>query len=191
MINAFTDWARLARAVEFYSAKGFLNVELNWHAPLDVCAITCPDEGRMYKFDNEYLVGSAEQSFMSAQLKGMLPETRYVAITPCFRREPILSETHLRTFMKVELFAAHQSSDELAYEFALVAAEFMKGETSQSVEIVKTVEGYDLEIGGIEVGSYAARKARGMEWTCGTGLAEPRFSVAVANADAGIVRRLV
>ncbi|MDW9481781.1 hypothetical protein GOB57_24335 [Sinorhizobium meliloti] len=186
LISAFTDWMRLARALDFYAAKGFLRVELDWHAPKEICAITCPDEGRMYAFDGEYLVGSAEQAFMDAQQRGSLPPGRYVALTPCFRREKAVTETHLRHFMKVELFAAHEARGELAHEFALLATEFMQAETTQVVELVKTSEGYDLEIGGIEVGSYAARKVDGMSWTCGTGLAEPRFSTAVENAEAGL-----
>ncbi|MCV9964175.1 hypothetical protein OIU34_20025 [Pararhizobium sp. BT-229] len=187
LISAFTNWGRLARALEFYQRRGFLLVELDWSAPKEICAITCPDEGRMYAFDGEYLVGSAEQAFIDAQNGGTLPPGRYVALTPCFRREPVVSETHLRHFMKVELFASHDARDELAYEFALLAAEFMRTETAQVVELVGTSEGYDLEIAGIEVGSYAARTANGMSWTCGTGLAEPRFSTAVENADAGLI----
>jgi hypothetical protein len=38
----------------------------------------------------------------------------------------------------------------------------------------------DLEINGIEVGSYSRRSFGGISWTCGTGLAEPRFSMATA-----------
>lgn len=187
LISAFTNWARLARALDFYSSKGFLRVELDWSAPKDICAITCPDESRMYAFDDEYLVGSAEQGFMDAQNRGSLPAGRYVTLTPCFRREPVVSETHLRHFMKVEMFASHDARDELAYEFGLLAADFMQRETSHVVELVATTEGYDLEIAGIEVGSYAARTSNGMSWTCGTGLAEPRFSTAVENADAGLI----
>ncbi|MCZ7862508.1 hypothetical protein O9X98_14130 [Agrobacterium salinitolerans] len=187
LISAFTNWARLARALDYYSSNGFLRVELDWSAPKDICSITCPDEGRMFAFDDEYLVGSAEQAFMDAQNLGSLPAGRYVALTPCFRREPVVSETHLRHFMKVELFASHDARDELAYEFGLLAADFMQRETSHVVELVATEEGYDLEIAGLEVGSYAARTANGMSWTCGTGLAEPRFSTAVENADAGLI----
>jgi hypothetical protein len=62
----------------------------------------------------------------------------------------------------------------------------MEEETSHAVDLVMTAEGYDLEIGGIEVGSYAARTADGMSWTCGTGLAEPRFSTAIENKSAGL-----
>lgn len=185
MISAATNWSRLARALDFYSERGFTRVELDWHAANEICTITCPDEGRIYAFDDRSLIGSAEQAFMEAQRHGTLPTGRYVALTPCFRREPVISETHQRHFMKVELYASGQSDSEIAREFASIAAEFMATETSQPVILIPTPEGYDLEIAGIEVGSYSGRSAVGMNWTCGTGLAEPRFSTAVANAEAG------
>jgi hypothetical protein len=187
LISAFTNWGRLSRALEFYASKGFLRVELDWSAPKEICSITCPDDRRMFAFDDECLVGSAEQAFMHAQNMGTLPAGRYVALTPCFRREPVVSETHLRHFMKVELFSSHEARDDLAFEFASLAMDFMQDETSHVVELVATDEGYDLEVAGLEVGSYSARTANGMSWTCGTGLAEPRFSTALENADAGIL----
>nr|WP_250808374.1 hypothetical protein [Neorhizobium tomejilense] len=190
MINGLVDWARLARALAFYGSRGFLQCELDWHARPDICALTCPDPDRMYPFVNDHnedvLVGSAEQSFMQSQWKGYLPAGRYVSITPCFRREDKVSETHKRYFMKVELYASCDANPETALEFAHIAREFMQGETDQHVDLVTTREGYDLEIGGIEVGSYAARQAAGMSWTCGTGLAEPRFTTAHLNAEAGL-----
>lgn len=186
LISGFTDWGRLARALAFYQKAGFLRVELDWHAPKEICALTCSDDSRMYTFDGDYLVGSAEQSFIHSQKLGTLPKGRYVSLTPCFRREPKVTETHLLQFMKVELFASHDASPELALEFAHLARRFMEEETSHDVNLVMTAEGYDLEIGGIEVGSYAARTIDGMSWTCGTGLAEPRFSTAIENKSAGL-----
>ncbi|MBY3432823.1 hypothetical protein HFN89_01365 [Rhizobium laguerreae] len=186
LISGFTDWGRLARALAFYQKNGFLRVELDWHAPREICALTCNDDSRMYAFDGDYLVGSAEQSFIHAMNLGSLPKGRYVALTPCFRREPAVSETHLLQFMKVELFASHDADPDVALQFARLANRFMREETSHDVDMVETPEGYDLEIGGIEVGSYAARTAGGMSWTCGTGLAEPRFSTAVENKAVGL-----
>lgn len=186
LINGLVDWARLGKALAFYRAAGFLECELPWHAPRDVCALTCPEPERMYGFEDGVLVGSAEQSFMAAQKEGMLPPMRYVSLTPCFRREREETETHKRYFMKVELFQSHKASDDIALEFAELAKRFMEAEGGQAVDIVRTAEGYDLEIAGIEVGSYSGRSLGGMEWTCGTGLAEPRFTTAVLNAEAGL-----
>lgn len=181
------DWARLARALDFYVAQGFERLELDWHAPLQVCRRTCPDEGRIYPFDGGHAwVGSAEQAFMQAQDEGRLaPGRAYVALTPCFRREPVVSDTHRLQFMKVELFVAHLADPGGPERLCEQAARFMASQTHHRVDRVLTAEGWDLEVGGLEVGSYAARRHGDRAWTCGTGLAEPRFSVALARADRG------
>ncbi len=174
------DWGRLAQALAFYEARGFERVELDWHASRTISAWTCPDAQRMYAFDDDVLVGSAEQGFMQAQVEGRLvPGKRYVALTPCFRREPVLSDTHRLQFMKVELYTAGTCSLEEAHALASVAKDCLKALGSCPVEVVPTPEGLDLEIAGLEVGSYAARRHGEHAWTCGTGLAEPRFSIAV------------
>ena len=46
-------------------------------------------------------------------------------------------------------------------------------------EIVETDEGWDINVGGIEVGSYGSRSIHDHLWVYGTGLAEPRFSQAL------------
>jgi hypothetical protein len=46
------------------------------------------------------------------------------------------------------------------------------------VEVLRTDQGRDLTLDGIEVGSYGYREAGGRKWACGTGLALPRFDVA-------------
>jgi hypothetical protein len=44
-----------------------------------------------------------------------------------------------------------------------------------------TPEGIDLVLNGIEVGSYGVRTVGNRTWTYGTGLALPRFTVAIDN----------
>jgi hypothetical protein len=44
--------------------------------------------------------------------------------------------------------------------------------------IVKTEIGHDIELNGIEIGSYGWRQNQDIIWAYGTGLAEPRFSIA-------------
>jgi hypothetical protein len=177
------NWSNLARAVEHYRREGFEYLELPWSADPAVCAVTCPEDWRMFPFAGEVLVGSSEQSFMEAQFKGRLPRGRYVACTPCFRNEPVLDATHQRHFMKVELYVSGGTSVE---HLARTARSFMETLTDRAIELVKTDTGYDLEIGGIEVGSYSTRENNGEVWTCATGLAEPRFSHAVSVATSDI-----
>jgi hypothetical protein len=55
----------------------------------------------------------------------------------------------------------------------------MKSLVGTRATSVKTDVGYDLEINGIEVGSYGRREVGDFTWVYGTGLALPRFSQAL------------
>lgn len=176
------NWKRLAEALEFYKARGFTEVAAEWHVPKAVHDITCGEDGRMFHLkDYGVLVGSAEQSLIGMQLEGRLPPGRYVALTPCFRDEgPERDDLHRLHFMKVELYSTLPGDDFYGdtEELCRSAMAFMKTQTAQPVSVDPTDEGVDLTINGIEVGSYSCRSHGGITWTCGTGLAEPRFSMA-------------
>lgn len=177
------DWKRLAAALDWYEAAGFRKVSLPWHARQDVIDVTCPSPDRCYRLQGVgTLVGSAEQSFMQAQFDGLLSKGRWVSLTPCFRHEPVFDVLHHPYFMKVELYSNEGGHDGLDVELAGIARRFMETQGAHGIETVRTDVGYDLEIGGIEVGSYSTREHAGHVWTCGTGLAEPRFSQALAAA---------
>jgi len=177
------DWKRLASALDWYEAAGFRKLSLPWHARQDVVDVTCPSPDRCYSLGGfGTLVGSAEQSFMQMQFDGLLPKGRWVSLTPCFRHEPVFDDLHHPYFMKVELYSNEDPHEGLAVEFAGIARRFMAELGAPAIELVQTDIGYDLEIGGIEVGSYSTREHAGHVWTCGTGLAEPRFSQALAAA---------
>lgn len=181
------DWGLLARALDWYASQGFRRLDLPWTASPDACAVTCPDLSRAWSLEGEgQLVGSAEQAFMQEQFDGHLRPGRYVALTPCFRNEPVRDRLHLPYFMKVELYSNEAVQSGLDLEFAKTARFFMLLSGAREVEVVKTDEGYDLEIAGIEVGSYSCRSHSGHAWTCGTGLAEPRFSTAVSGTMDGV-----
>ena len=77
----------------------------------------------------------------------------------------------------LELIAVGPSVGEDDVESIMLHASiFFNQHCDREVERVKTAEGYDLQIGGVEVGSYGVRSHRGFKWAYGTGLAEPRFS---------------
>lgn len=186
MATAKTDWGLLAKALDWYSAHGFRRLELPWHARKETVDITCPRSEMVFPLKGfGVLVGSAEQAFMEAQFEGRLPKGRWLSLTPCFRAEPVLDDLHLPYFMKVELYSNENLQEGLDLEFARTAATFMRLHGAPNVGVVKTDEGWDLEIGGIEVGSYSTREHAGHCWTCGTGLAEPRFSTAIERLDQG------
>ena len=170
-------WNRLTRAFTFYHKNGFEPFEVDWHVPLEIARLTYA--GPSHEFEDGVLIGSAEQGFMYAQRQGLLEDKNYVSISPCFRKEDVQSEIHQKYFMKLELYSPNKKNEDTDLKFAQLARKFMEQETSHDVSLVSTDEGYDLEINGIEVGSYMSRSVGGMDWTCGTGLAEPRFSMAL------------
>ncbi|RWL22524.1 MAG: hypothetical protein EOR63_32315 [Mesorhizobium sp.] len=174
------DWKRLAAALDWYEGAGFRRISLPWHARREVIEVTCPAPERQYALPGVgTLVGSAEQSFMQMQFDGLLPKGRWVSLTPCFRAEPVFDDLHHPYFMKVELYSNEDTQEALDIELAETARRFMRLHGAREVDVVRTYIGYDLEIGGVEVGSYSTREHNGHVWTCGTGLAEPRFSQAV------------
>jgi hypothetical protein len=177
------NWKRLANALEFYKNLGFKEIDVDWHVPKSVHDITCSDGHRMFHLkDYGILVGSAEQAFIGLQLEGRLPPGRYVALTPCFRDEGTeRDELHALYFAKVELYSSLPNHATERAVLERVASSFMASQLpsgSPPIHSVMAENGVDLEINGIEVGSYSSRSFGGISWTCGTGLAEPRFTMA-------------
>lgn len=196
------DYDLLGQAVAEYASRGYTYVEVPWAVSEKVIRATLPsqfpaltmgvkpealDGTRDYPrnvletYDHaSCLVGSAEQGFLSLDLK----PGKYVGVTPCFRPEPHTDLLHQIMFMKVELFCKFKDAitDNHVERVLTDAREVMGiiGEHDAEITEVKTHEGYDLEVGGIEVGSYGKRSWEGQDWVYGTGLALPRFSVAVA-----------
>jgi hypothetical protein len=176
MTNDLTriDWRLLAKAVSHYEQIGYRYVEVPYAVPKDIIRLTLPPE-----YDDSIqpvepfgcLVGSAEQSLLHLDL----PPGCYVACSPCFRPEPVLNHLYQYHFMKVELF---QTGDGFMnpMQMLLHAQNFMN--QYALVEVLRTDQGRDLTINGIEVGSYGYREAGGRKWACGTGLALPRFDLA-------------
>jgi hypothetical protein len=54
--------------------------------------------------------------------------------------------------------------------------QFYENELESVVDIIETKEGFDLEVSGIEIGSYGIRSCEYLKWIYGTGLAEPRMT---------------
>lgn len=178
------DWRILADALSYYEELGYRRVEASWFVPMSVQMLTCPHEDYVLSVPGHgALIGSSEQSFIDMTLRDALAPGRYVALTPCFRNE-VEDMTHSRTFMKVELFVSGSDPDDaLIREAGLMrqrAATFMRGRCGVEPDVITTACGEDLELYGVEVGSYGVRSAAGIHWAYGTGLAEPRFSYAAS-----------
>lgn len=188
------NWSRISRAVEFYQGLGFKYIDTPWFVDQEVGMITCPSEKFMVRTNKERqnknrrvipqtLVGSAEQGFLQMALEGLLTSVNYVSAGPCFREEPVYDELHLPQFFKVELFVRCNDQADgrfAASELLYRAKRFMEDQTAMKINVVEEGHGWDLELNGIEIGSYGYRYAEGIGyWAYGTGLAEPRFSQAL------------
>lgn len=170
-------WDLVARAIEMYQALGYEYIEAPWLVSPAASKSTLPPNREACVLSHAGrargdLVGSAEQSFVQLMIDGKISPGRWVTAGPCFRWEDTFDDIHHPTFFKVELMdlAIDPDVSRVTSDACLVLSEL----TGRLVQRVKTPEGYDLEIGGIEVGSYGQRVFCGATWAYGTGLALPR-----------------
>lgn len=185
------DYFILNDALDFYQTKGFKYIDVPWTVSEDIVQMTMQN-AKSYS-ENEYfgkfLVGSAEQSFLSLAANGNLKQnTRYCAITPCFRSDEI-DHLHQQYFMKVELFQQANFNPrnqclDICDSFISFASEFFSMYNDN--EIVATHEQFgdythDIQINGVEVGSYGIRQFNSTTWVYGTGVAEPRLSTVLSD----------
>ena len=181
----FIDWSLLGSAVSFYENKGYKNVDVPWMANNTAISETV-DESKIIKLTNHIgLIGSAEQSFLDLTINSGLPKNKYVSCTPCFREEDSYTEIHKPHFMKVELFDSSALINNDLTTMIADAISFMS-KYIPDIELRKTAIGYDIMYKELELGSYGIRKyidpdneVNNFSWIYGTGLAEPRFSIAL------------
>ena len=178
------DYNKIAKAEKFYSAYGFSKVEVPWTVTKQISDITRPSDKKDFRLiheDGKVLVASAEQSFLYQYSKGYLPKGKFLATTPCFRKEPFDS-SHTKYFIKTELINTEDLSslDEMvgmAFEFFSTFSPRIDRKKLKIVEIIKEKE-YDITYDGVESGSYGIRHCEFLSWVYGTGCAEPRLSFA-------------
>jgi seryl-tRNA synthetase len=173
-------WPYISQALMFYQEKGYKYIEVPWIVQNVVNMITCPDEDFLMKIDGTYssLVGSAEQGFLALQMNNGLAKGKYVSCSPCFRNEKNPTEIHRKYFMKVELYQTNDTSIDSMYNLIQDAQDFFDTLTTQGIQRVATNEGIDLNLNGIEIGSYGIKSFSSHKWIYGTGLALPRFTQA-------------
>jgi hypothetical protein len=185
--NPEISWRHLTAALEHFIEQGYTYVEAPWTVPSEVTRITFDGRHDEWTTAHGDLVGSAEQSFLHLRLQNQLPAGRYVALTPCFRKEPYHDNLRRPYFMKVELMHVGKAgafSEDDVEALAQTCHQWMQSYVGVEVDKVSTDLGYDLEIGGIEVGSYGLRQHADFEWVYGTALAEPRLSQALLTYQA-------
>lgn len=180
-------WKYIAQAVEFYESVGFTYIEVPWIVDPKVVAVTLPEGHKPYDTVGGTLVGSAEQSFLALAVAGKLESGAYVAASPCFR-DDTPDELHQNTFFKVELIDIRPISEPFGQydvrKMARIARNFLVNlPCAWESQIVEYEHGFDIELNGIELGSYGYRQHGDWHWVYGTGLAEPRFSIATAKSQ--------
>jgi len=166
------NYQRIADAIKFYEKLGYKYVDTPWVVHQHIKAVTFP--GTLEKCHGGYLVGSAEQGFIDLMVNRKIKPGKYVSAGPCFRFDDVVKSVHHHPyFFKVEL-CEYGTID---FSHVLYDAHAFLGGTE-----VNTLDGIDLELGGLEIGSYGYRVYSGFEWAYGTGLAEPRYSEALARS---------
>jgi hypothetical protein len=175
------SWPRVARAIEYYESLGYAYLEVPWLVSEKALMATLPAGKKGTRSTDGPLVGSAEQSFIQMMLDGQMQLGKFMAATPCFRDDDE-DEWHHRYFFKVELidFAPNPMPSDME-KMISQALGFFELEGAADVAPVTTAQGVDIELRGIELGSYGIRSYEGFEWVYGTGLAEPRFSQALSK----------
>ena len=168
----------LASAFEFYSKLGYIEVPSYHRIPkkahkrtwdIDACA-----RYDQYKDDDLVWVGSAEQSLLytmnsNSPKKGM-------SLSLCCRPDDAFRDSSLyeEYFLKLELYHLNPEGWK---EMTADALKFMYYHYKADPEVVPTVDGYDLELNGIEIGSFGKRSTESVSY--GTGLAPFRVHAAL------------
>jgi hypothetical protein len=161
----------IAKSIDYYKSIGYKYVEVPWVVSDEAI---CTTLNKSSYDEKNRVVGSAEQSFIQLMIDKDIKPGSYVACTPCFRDELIINNVSYPYFLKVELIIV----DKYDIDKCLNDAKGFFINYNSNVIPLKTDNGYDLMLNDIEIGSYGVRKYKDYVWTYGTGLAEPRFSVA-------------
>ncbi len=187
------DWDSIAAAMSAYQRLGYRRIEVPWTAPLEVLVATIQlaspgihDPARFVSVCSGvgHMVGSAEQSILASRLDGSLPPGKYVACTPCFRAHDGFTDIHQPYFVKVELWVdtgdhqEHRNVMKDARSFMATRLDWKRVDRDEITELRDGPMASDLMLSGIEIGSYGWREFDGISWAYGTGIAEPRFSIA-------------
>ena len=175
------NYSLIGEAIGYYEKMcKYKLIDVPWFVHQNTIDITKPPRARNFDTFAGSLVGSGEQSLLEIR-SSLTPNQRYVCATPCFRDELEEDYLHLQYFFKVELMHVLPVDPKTALEQMLKDAEYYFNKYSMfvnnaKIDIVATDIGFDININGIEVGSYGVREHEKFVWVYGTGVAEPRFS---------------
>lgn len=172
--------ANIYKALTLYLNKGYEMVDIPYVVEEEVSLSTIrttKEVNDLYYKDKVY-VASAEQSFKQLYKDTQVLEQgcKYMALSPCYRTEPLIDETHYNLFLKLELIYIGEDLECLVEDAYNVLNEFVQ------VHKVPTSMGMDLYCGDIEIGSYGLAKFDdGQTYTYATGYTDPRMSICIAK----------
>lgn len=175
------NWNLIPIVINEYLKLGYKYVEVPWFVDKESIFVTLPNGRSPFKVnENQYLAGSAEQSFLHLALRDKISSGKYVAATPCFRddEEDLLHHKHFFKVELIDLGLNYNVSAKNYHQMMNDARGVLSQFTKKSIVIQPTDDGCDLTLNGIEIGSYGKRNYKNINWVYGTGLAEPRFSIA-------------
>jgi hypothetical protein len=172
-------------AIQHYTKLGYQLIDVPQCVDFDVSQHTKPKGvPELFHRGNKVYVASAEQSFLQLHKNRDLPNGKYMALTPCYRHEAFLDDTHYSMFLKLELIELLCMDS-----FPMIddANNFFNKYLPIKTKCVETQEAecsFDIETScGVEVGSYGVRYTLdGTPYVYGTGIAEPRFSSLVHSS---------
>jgi hypothetical protein len=194
-LNGPTQYKNLLRAIEYYERCGYKYVDVPWAVSREAILLTRPAHITVEPVNYEaggvaiYPVASAEQSFIQMKMDDPKFSGKLMAITPCFRNEPVLDELHQPYFMKVELInwdkTEREDMDKMITDARLLFEDQLWMDVIHNTDPDPIgIVAYDLVTthSKIELGSYGIREhSRVGRWLYGTGMAEPRYSLALAK----------
>jgi seryl-tRNA synthetase len=176
------DYQKIADAVSYYASCGYTEISVPWIVNYSAYLATKPSDRQEFYTIGGYLNASGEQSFIDLMEHGVHLK-KHMCITPCFRYEETLDDTHYRYFMKVELIDTNVSTDNLHTMITDATTFFLKYTQVHVIQTDTKGEAFDIidTKHGIELGSYGIRHYKNFSWIYGTGLALPRLDVVLTK----------
>ena len=173
---------KLYDAITYYKNLGFEMIDVPLLVDLDVSNHTKPrGVPELYHDNGKVYIASAEQSFLQLHKEGKLGDGMFMAVTPCYRHERFVSETHYLMFMKLELIVMgvpFPHSGEVLEDIVDSARTFF---LSCGCDVNRWDDGKVIDLAdsnGVELGSYGERQTLdGTNYIFGTGCAFPRISL--------------
>jgi len=194
--QSIIEYQLLAHAIETYKKQGFVQVEVPWIVSVDAKRVTYNGSTPYELITDQSLVGSAEQSFVQIIMsdEGLIPNTKFMSVSPCFRHEERPDFYHSNQFVKLELFVYMPKDDLFSLWHHVYREDLVPSNLKNVITFVNTSKlisdssieaAYDLEINHIEVGSAYVRsfthKGVSHRYFCATGLALPRFPQVISK----------